>query len=312
MKKIINKIKKFLYDNRNNKVVVFLDKLIYRFTDHNIISAGGSLVYFFILALFPFLIALLNVLNFTDFLSSESIINLIKFLPREISSIVMNFISEISQSSSGELLSFSIALAIWSASRGIKQIIKHVNIAYGFIDNRGYIKVTLISIVFTIALTVMIFMLLLTQVFGRIIIEAIIHYIGLTLEMTFLWELLNMLIPIVYMIIIFALLYKFSPTSDKRYLLRKKSIVPGALFATFGTIIVTKLFGFYVGHFAHYSITYGSLGGVIILLIWLWLMSMIILVGGEINAIIAYLLKNNDYYPREESVMNKFLKDYHP
>ena len=128
----MNKIKKFLYDNRNNKFIVFFDKLLYRFSEHGIISASGSLVYFIILSVFPFLIALLNILNFTDILSSESIINLIKFLPSEIYSIVMNFLSEISESSSGELLSFSIILALWSASRGIKQMIKNINMAYEY------------------------------------------------------------------------------------------------------------------------------------------------------------------------------------
>ena len=309
----MNKLKRFIYENKNNKFVVFIDKLIYRFNEHGLISAGGSLVYFIILSIFPFLIALLNVLNFTNLIGSEAVIELIRFLPDEISTIVMSFLSEVSATSSGELLSFSVILGFWSASKGIKQIIKNINIAYGFKEKRGFVKISFISIVFTIALAIMIVLLLLTQVFGKLILEAFAYYLGLQDKTTSLWKILNFTIPIAYMIFTFALLYKYSPSADKRDLLRKKTIVPGALFATFGTILVTKIFSFYVGNFANYSLTYGSLGGMIILLIWLWLMSIIILLGGEVNAVIFTMLntKNGNYWPREESVLKNFLKDFH-
>ena len=310
--KILKKIKKWLYYNRNNPFLVFLDKLLYRFNDHGLISASGSLVYFIILSIFPFLIALLNILNFTNIFSSESIISLVKFLPNEISGTVTNFLGEITASSSGELLSFSVILGFWSASKGIKQIIKNINMAYGFKETRGFLKISLISIGFTIALAIMIILLLFTQVFGKIILENLIYYIGLQSKTTSLWRILNNIIPISYMIITFALLYKYSPSADQRHLLRKKTIVPGAFFATFGTILVTKIFSFYVGNFANYSITYGSLGGMMVLLIWLWLMSMIILLGGEINAVISSMIstKSDEYWPREESVIKPIIKDY--
>lgn len=307
----MKKLSNFIYKYRNKKILVFLDKLIYRFSEHNIISFSGSLVYFIILSVFPFIIALLNLLNFTNFINSDSITYLIKYLPPEISNVVMGFINEVSKNSSGELLSFSVILGFWSASRGIKQFIKNINMAYGFKEKRGYIKLSAISILFTIALMFMIIMLLLTQVFGKLIIEALIKYIGLTDEARKIWSALNNIIPLAYMIIIFALLYIYSPSADDRYRIRKKAIIPGSFFATFGTIIITKFFSFYVSHFANYSVTYGSLGGIIVILIWLWLMSMIILLGGEINAVTTYMItiKDNNYWPREESVMKKFIKN---
>lgn len=306
----MNKLKHFIYKNRNNKFVVFFDKLLYRFSEHGLISASGSLVYFIILSIFPFLIALLNILNFTNIIGSDSVIELINFLPNEISAIVMNFLNEISTTSSSELLSLSVILGFWSASKGIKQIIKNINIAYGFKEKRGFFKISAISIIFTIGLAIMIMMLLFTQVFGKLILESLVFYIGIEDKTANLWKILNFSIPIAYMIIMFALLYKYSPSADKRDLLRKKTIVPGALFATFGTILVTKIFSFYVGNFANYSLTYGSLGGMIILLIWLWLMSMIILLGGECNAVIFTMLntKNGNYWPREESVIKNIIK----
>ncbi|MBP2025352.1 YihY/virulence factor BrkB family protein [Peptoniphilus stercorisuis] len=305
----MKKIKNFLNQNKNNKLIVFFDKLLYRFTDHQLISVSGSLVYFIILSVFPFLIALLNILNFTDVLSSESIMELIVFLPNEISTIVTNFLNEISLTSSGELLSFSVILGFWSASKGIKQLIRNINRAYGFEEKRGYIKISLISLGFTISLAFMIILLLLTQVFGKLILKTLVYYIGFEEKTQSLFRILNFAVPISYMIVTFALLYKYSPSYNYRNKLKLKTIIPGALFATIGTIVVTKLFSFYVGNFGNYSVTYGSIGGMIILLVWLWLMSLIILLGGEVNAIIfsMEMTKNNNYWPREESIIKKIL-----
>lgn len=307
----MKKLQKYIYKNRNKKTIVFLDKLLFRINEHNIISVSGSLVYFIILSVFPFLIALLNILNFTDILSSESIIQLIKYLPKQVYLTVLSFMEEVSKKSSGELLSISVLIGFWSASRGIKQFIKNINIAYGFEEKRGYVKLSIIAIGFTISLMLMIILLLLTQVFGKLIILILLKYIPLSNRTISLWKNLNNWVPIFYMLITFALLYKYSPSADNRGLIRKKAIIPGSLFATFGTILVTKIFSYYVTNFAHYSITYGSLGGMVVILIWLWLMSMIILIGGEINAVTAYMLKCkcDHYWPRTESIIKQFIKN---
>lgn len=305
----MNKFKNFLDKNKNNKLMIFFDKLIYRFSVHQLISVSGSLVYFIMLSVFPFLIALLNILNFTDVLSSDSIMGLIVFLPKEISSIVTNFLNEISLTSSGELLSFSVILGFWSASKGIKQLIRNINRAYSFKEQRGFIKINLISLIFTITLAIMIILLLLTQVFGKLILKTLVYYIGFEEKTQSIFMILNFAIPIAYIIITFALLYKYSPSYTYRNKLKFRTIMPGALFATIGTIVVTKIFSFYVVNFGNYSVTYGSIGGMIILLIWLWLMSLIILLGGEINAILFSIdsSKEDNYWPRKESIIKNFL-----
>ena len=96
------------------------------------------------------------------------------------------------------------------------------------------------------------------------------------------------------MVIIFALLYKFSPTPEEGLDIKLKDTIPGALFAAIGWIITSMIFSFYVNNFGNYSKTYGSLGGIIILLIWLYIASIMIILGGEINGAYAYVKKNNE------------------
>ena len=111
------------------------------------------------------------------------------------------------------------------------------------------------------------------------------------------------------MTLTFALLYKYSPNVEGRHSVSLKSTMPGALFASFGWILISTLFSFYVSNFGKYSVTYGSLGGVIILLIWLFISSIIIILGGEINATLEILKKRNYTRDPNRTVLKKLFKD---
>ena len=94
------------------------------------------------------------------------------------------------------------------------------------------------------------------------------------------------------MILIFALLYRFSPDSQYTKDINLASTLPGAIFSTFGWMVTTAIFSFYVSNFGRFSITYGSLVGIILLLMWLYLSSLIIILGGEINATLQFFRIN--------------------
>ncbi|RVU55603.1 YihY/virulence factor BrkB family protein [Anaerosphaera multitolerans] len=302
-------INKFIEKHQNNSIFIFFDKLIYRFFEHRIFEISGSLVYFTILSMFPFLIALLNAINFTNILSSEALLEYLEYLPQYAKDIIISFLNEISTKSSGGLFSISVIAGLWTSSTVIKQIMKNINLAYGSKDKRNYIKAKAIAVFFTLALIVMIMLLLLTQVFGDLIVTKAVSFFDLNNEVISLWNSLSLFIPIIYIIIILFLLYRFSLDPKLRSHLRFKIAIPGAIIATFSAILVTKFFGYYVIHFSNYSITYGSLGSIIVLLIWIWLMNMIILLGAEINAVLfsMYVDKNTDLIQRKESVLKNFI-----
>ena len=288
----MDKLQKLYCTHKDKKGIIFIDNLIHRIVDHQIMPKGGQLAYFIILSIFPFIIALLNILHFTPLSNREFIDNVVQYLPQATQGIVLSFMSEISVSSSAKLLSLSLLGGLWSASSGIRQTIKALNSAFQSRETRSFFSLSLLALIFTVALIVLIILVLLTQVFGSKILYMLEHTFHLHEELLDLLRNLSTYIPLAYTIFTFAALYRFSPNISKKNL-KWKFTLPGAIFATFGIIISSKLFTFYVNNFGKYSVTYGSLTGVILLFLWLYLMSIVILLGGEINGVI-YQMSGGD------------------
>ena len=110
------------------------------------------------------------------------------------------------------------------------------------------------------------------------------------------------------MVYTFALLYKFSPCVDKRRSIKLIDTLPGGIFATIGWMLSSTIFSYYVSNFGKYSTTYGSVGGVIVLLVWLYLSSIIIILGGEINGTLEYFRINKYRINENMSVVSKISK----
>lgn len=270
------------------KPIIFLDQLIFRIKEDEVFVSGTQLAFFLVLSIFPFIIMLLNIVSYTPFIQQNIFQDMIFYLPNEIQNLLGGFINEIVISSSQSLLSISAILGIWSSSAGIKAVMRAINKAYDHGEHRSYIKLRIMSFFFTIALIILIVLVFLTLIFGEVLANKIFTLLGLSSFFQILWSYVRILIPLAYMILIFALLYKFSPSKNKHYKITFKSTLPGAIFTTLGWMLTSVLFSYYVNNFGRYAVTYGSLVGVILLFIWLYISSIIIVLGGEINATLEY------------------------
>lgn len=299
----------FIDKVKDKKVFTFFDKLTYRVLAHDTLSYGGSLTYFLILSIFPFLISLINAINFSRILDPAYIYRLLDVLPSEIQEIIRNFLKELHTSSSGSFFTISFVAGLFTASTAVFKLMKIINQSYGFVESRGFLAQRLIALFFTLALILMIFLLVLTQIFGQIIYVNIMSHLGIeNIYFDKLWSIAKNGIPLAYMLITFILLYKFSPSRSRENMVTIKNVLPGSIFATLGLIIASLGFNFYVSNFGKYSITYGSLGGIIVFLIWLYLLSTIILIGAEVNSTL-YSMKNFkslNNWPRHDSMFKNF------
>ena len=294
---------KFLKKLTENKIIVFFDQLLFRLIDHGIVAVASQQTYFLILSVFPFIILFLNIASFTPLIDPNVLGNIINYLPNATQDIISSFVNDIAKSSSQGLLSISAFLGIWTASSGMKAVIKAINKAYGYKEERSFFKLKFLSILFTIALLILLTMVFLTLVFGEILGNMLFSFFGIENIFVLLWSYMRIVIPLLYMILIFALLYKYSPCIKNRKAIKLRETLPGAIFTTLGWMIISILFSYYVNNFGRYAITYGSLVGVILLLIWLFISSFIIILGGEINATIKYFNINGWVWNENKSLL---------
>lgn len=289
--------------------VAYLDTIAYKFVNDNIIRTAGSLSYFLTLSIFPFIIALLNVLHIAGVADMGMIENFLSYFPPIVGDIFKDFMTEISITSSSTILSISLLGGLWSASSGVKQVIRGINDSYHFKDNRNYFTLSMISLVVTVGIIFMIILLVVTQIFGNQILQIIRTYLPVNDEFNSFIKYFRFLIPVAYMFIVLLLLYKIAPADGRKNTIPIRTMIPGTVFSTVAIIIVSFLFNIYVSNFGNYSITYGSLAGIIVFLIWLFLFSMMILVGGLINSTYQLKLTEGLKWPREESMISKVLEN---
>lgn len=245
----------------------------------DISGLAAQLAYFFLLSLFPLLIFLVTLLPYFS-MTQEYLLSFIKdYAPGETMELIETSLTDV-MNKNGKLLSFGVIATLWSASNGIHAIVAAFNKAYDVQENRSFVMERGISILLTFGMIMVIVVALLLPVFGRQIGYFLFSEFGFSEQFLKVWNALRWLFSSIFLFVVFMGLYWIAPNKKLTCL----SAVPGAVFATLGWVVTSLAFSYYVGNFANYSATYGSIGAIIVLMIWFYLSGFIIILGGEINA----------------------------
>ncbi|HCW53171.1 MAG TPA: YihY/virulence factor BrkB family protein [Clostridium sp.] len=255
--------------------------LILKIKNDDIVALASQLAYYLMLSFFPFILFLITLVGFSNLNSSEVLNGLNGLLPKSIVELTRSTITEVVDNQHTGLLGVSIILMMWTSSSAFRAVIKGVNKAYNFKEDRSFIKRVIISMLGILSLAIIIILSLFMVVFGTVISEYIKAIIPLYRPFLFIWDVCRHAFVFIVMVFIFSGIYCMAPA--KR--IKLKEVVPGAIFSTIGWIIVSFVFSFYINNFSHYSRFYGSLGAVFILMTWLFLISMIFILGVEINCV---------------------------
>ena len=275
-------------ESRKRSVFGFLVYFIVKVKNDDIFSLAAQLAYYLMLSFFPFLIFLMTLIGFINLDAMQIIDGLSKILPSNVFQLTSGIIFEVVDTQSTGLLGVSVGLTIWTASSAFRAVIKGINKAYNVKENRSFIKRVIIALLSTIALASTIILTLVLLVFGEIIGEWIIQLLPFDDIVTRLWDGLRFIVIVGIMVIIFAVIYRYTPSKKIKWI----EVFPGAIVTTIGWMIVSLIFSFYINNFSNYSRLYGSLGAVFALMTWLYITSMIFILGGEINSVIV-IRKNN-------------------
>lgn len=261
-----------------------LKQLVSRVIDDDITALAAQLTYYLLLSFFPFLLLLLTMLGYSELQSKDVLVYLSQVMPKSAFDLIYNTVISVLDSRNGNVLSLSIVGIVWTGSSGFRAIMKGLNKAYDEKETRPYWKVLTISILFMIGLVVVIIVAVALVVFGQMIGEGIAASLHVSDNFLLSWDFIRYLVTLGGMVFIFAALYHFTPCKRLTW----REVMPGATFSTLGWLISSLGFAYYVNNFNNYSGVYGSIGAVIVLMLWLYITSIIILLGGEINAQLAF------------------------
>ena len=247
----------------------------------DIFGMGAQLAYFFLLSFFPLIIFLVTLLPYLNLRQEQVFEFMADIMPLEVYKLIERTLTDVLTHQNSGLLSISIIGTIWSASRGINALMKALNHAYEVEGKMGIIHRAW-SLIFTVAFVFIILIALVFPVFGHQIGNLLFSYFGVGNSFESVWDTVRWITPPMMIFVIMIIMYWIVPNTTPR--LKFISVIPGACFSTVGWLILTSGFSIYINNFGNYSATYGSIGGVIILMLWLYATGMLLIFCGLINA----------------------------
>ena len=251
----------------------------------DVFGRAAQLAYYFLLALFPLLLFLTSVIGIL--LGSGTGVRhtlfayLSRVLPGSASNLVDSTMYEVSAASGGGKLTFGLLAALWAASNGMGAITEALNAAYNVKESRPWWKQRLTAIGLTLVLSILIISALVLVLYGGKIANQIAVTYGFGEAFTFGWQFLQWPIVFAFMLLSFSLIYYLAPDLHEQ---KWVWITPGSTIGVALWLLVSFGFKLYLHFFDSYSKTYGTLGAVIILMLWLYLTGAAILIGGEVNS----------------------------
>jgi membrane protein len=248
----------------------------------NGLGLSAQLAYYFFLALFPallFLVALAGLLP-TGELVNRTVSMLEGVAPPEVLNIIRDQLIQISQGGAAGLLTFGALAALWSSSAAMVAVIDALNRTYDVEDSRPWWKQRLTAILLTVGVAAFILIAVTLVIAGPQLAEYIASQAGLGAAFEWTWKIVQW--PVIFALVAtgIGLIYYFAPDVDQDFVW----LTPGSVLATALWFIGSLGFRFYVVNFGDYNATYGAIGGVMVLLLWLYLTGLVIIVGGEMNA----------------------------
>jgi membrane protein len=268
--------------------MAILKRTFKEFQEDNLTDWAAALTYYAVLALFPALIVLVALVGlFGQYpQTTNSLIDIVKQvaggntsalngLENTINSVVRN------KGGAGALLGFGLLGALWSASGYIGAFMRASNAIYETYEGRPFWKLRPLQVVVTLTMVLLLALVLVALVISGPVATAIGNTVGLGSVAVTVYQIAKWPIMAAVVLLMLALLYYVAPNAK---LPKFKWITPGSIVALVIWVIASAAFGFYVANFGSYNKTYGSLGGAISLLIWLWISNIAVLFGQELNA----------------------------
>lgn len=247
-----------------------------------VLSVGGGVAFFALLALFPGITAVISLFGLIA--SPLDIAGMLQgltgILPADAAALLADQAAAIAATANTKLsvaVTISVALALWSAMGGTKALIESLNVACGVTETRSFLRVNLLAL----AITVGAILVALGLAAAVAVLPAVLDrlWLGRAADFLVLWGRWPVMLGV--FLLTLAVLYRRAPNLKNTHF---RWVTPGAFVAAIGLLAFSAAFGWYASNFANYNKTYGSLGAAVALLTWVWLSTVIVLIGAEVNS----------------------------
>jgi membrane protein len=276
-------------DLRQLPLFKVLVKTVNEFLDDEMSTYASALAYQMLFSLFPFLlflIALIGFLHLPDFFSWLRLQSELVLPPQALDQV--NPVIDQLQQSKGGLLSIGIVIALWTASAGVRLMMSAMNAAYDVVEERPVWKRIPLSIFYTVGIAGMLLAAAALMVTGPQVMSWLASQIGMEDFIVTLWTILRWPLIIILMMVAVAMMYYVMPDVEQSF----RFITPGSVLAVVVWIMASLGFAYYVKTFADYNAMYGSIGAIIVLLLYFYISAAVLLFGAELNAVIEHMSKD--------------------
>lgn len=275
----------FVPDLRGLSLVELLKRTVKDFIEDEMPIYASALAFQMLFSLFPFLLFLIALIGFLDlqkffdWIQQQAAL----FLPAQAMGPVNEVIAQFQTERAG-LFSLGIVLALWTASAGVRSTMSAMNKAYDVEEGRPAWKRIPLSVFYTVGIALMLLSAAGLMVVGPEVMRWLAGWVGLEQLIVTLWTWLRWPVAILLMILAVAVTYYVAPDVEQSF----RFITPGSVVAVLVWIVATLGFGLYVQNFGHYDATYGSVGAIIVMLLYFFISSAVLLFGAELNAVIEH------------------------
>jgi membrane protein len=277
-----------LWDLRGMPFATLAKRTMNSFLDDNLLGRAAELGYYFLFALFPTLVSASSILGLAAKSAATIYVRLLHYfaliIPPSAYNIVLDTFNQTTASSSSGKLTFGLAAAIWAASVGFTAIQDSLNVVYKVKESRPYWKVRGAAILITIVLSSIVTLILASLLGGDFLALLAHHHIvqaKIAMSAVIVARIIGWTVATFLLALLFAVIYYWGPdVANKKW----RWFTPGAAIGIVGWLVASFALRVYLHFFNNYSVTYGSLGAVIILLTWFYITGLMLLLGAEINS----------------------------
>ncbi len=255
----------------------------------SVTNRAGSIAYSFFLALFPGIIFFFTLIPFfpVESLETEVFSVFQRILPPDTFDAVRGTIEDVLSNKRGGLLSFGFFLALIFSTNGVNAIISNFNSTYHQIETRNMFQQLTVSLGLTVMLSINFIIGIIVIIFSSDVLNAVLNFFGLEVVSALAVELTRYSLLVFVVFIGIVLLYNFAPSGKRAW----RFFSPGAVLATFLILVSSWAFSVYVENFNQYNKLYGSIGTLMVIMLWIYINALVLIIGFELNASIAGVKK---------------------